>query len=318
MEKTESTSSKKRPEHGQKPRTSCPQPKINEAIKWTFEETSSLMDIWSKLDDEKYESKTAKYRYISNQMKKQGFDRSTTQIRCKIQRLVSKTTCERPVKDKQKETHETLKPHKPVEQPKKPSVCRRPPPKPKKEIDFDEKVFIGSYNYLTMDVFPPARDLDSSNIINSSHYESESSSSDYESEVDIGYEIVLTEPELDSEDSIFDVKPKESLPQSDGQEWLVKGETSGQKADQKLMSAIEDVRSEASECYKDIISGQKQLKESIKQFGEELRRLTESVVNSEDNNTENMNEMQLSSNPIKKTNQSIKLVIPNVNKNIFH
>ena len=60
-----------------------------EAKQWSFDETSALMDIWSRLDSDSYETKQMMYKYIQTKLKTFGYDRSTDQIRCKLQRLTT-------------------------------------------------------------------------------------------------------------------------------------------------------------------------------------------------------------------------------------
>ena len=63
---------------------------LYEAKQWTFEETNALMQIWSQIDLNSYETKKIGYKLIQTDLKKYGFDRNLDQIRCKLKRITSK------------------------------------------------------------------------------------------------------------------------------------------------------------------------------------------------------------------------------------
>ncbi|XP_054164099.1 uncharacterized protein LOC128961834 [Oppia nitens] len=253
---------------------------IFEAKQWSFEEMSTLMNIWSRLEMNSYETKQMMYKYIQTKLKRFGYNRSTDQIRCKLRRVNPTTDT---VVD------ESLKP--------------------------SERSRSVSTNYQQFDDKTESETLSDTN----STSDDESSLTSF-SEEEIDYDIKLTESE-DSNDSQFmlfnpsfgsEIDFKSDKPKS-----LV-CENSQFLRQQLVINNIEELKSNTQQTFHQIISAQKQLKESITKFNSELSRMTDQILNSNDNHSLNTSSPKslLKDKSIDEVQRKpIKLLIPNINKN---
>ena len=87
-----------------------------------------------------------------------------------------------------------------------------------------------------------------------------------------------------------------------------------------FLEAIKDMSDETDECFKDIMSGPQQLKQSIQQFNNQLTQLTDSVLNNNDIELDlnKLSQLDYSLHQNCWTNESrsqwLKVIVPNLTK----
>ncbi|CAG2116296.1 unnamed protein product, partial [Medioppia subpectinata] len=234
--------------------------------------------IWSTTDSTAFTTKRLLHRHIQSCLQTKGYLRNTDQIRCKLQRMRANTSFTQ-------------------------STTSSPPP----------QTSISASKATTCDhLISDGKDM----ADNDSQSCDSFTTSDEDSEYDIGYEIQLTDNESDdSLDQCF-----KALIRVANDPTLRHSTEAIEKTPQQIVfDGISEATNELKDNIDAIISAPKELKKSFNRLAEELTRLTDHIVTEMDANDDQLNDKynKFMANPSHWSPSEPKigkLVLPDINK----